>query len=110
MEEIDIKNPFDYMSFIGKGLLVANCSKRNSITVDTLTYSYTLDLYCPNRKRLEVSKNVKYIAVTSRASKLQVFKVRPGRALNPGHPRESLNIRKLTHAHGPSSNPGQVEL
>ena len=35
----------------------------------------TLDLSCPNRKRLEVSKNVKYIAVTSRASKLQVSKV-----------------------------------
>ena len=67
-------------------------------------------LSCPNRKRLEVSKNVKYIAVTSRASKLQVFKVRPGRDLNPGLPRESLNIGKLTHAGGPGSNPGVPQL
>ena len=58
---------------------------------------YALDLYCPNRLRLEVSENVKYIAVTSGASKLQVFKNRPGRNLNPGHPRESLNIGILTH-------------
>ena len=34
-----------------------------------------LNLSCPYRKRLEVSENVKYIAVTSRASKLQVSKV-----------------------------------
>ena len=60
------------------------------------TYSYALNLFCPNRKRLEVSLNVKYIAVTSRSSKLQVFKVPPGRNLSPGHPRESLNIGKLT--------------
>ena len=64
-------------------------------------YSYALDLSCPDRKRLEVSKNVKYIAVTSRASKLQVFKVQPGWDLNPGHPHESLNIEKLTHQRGP---------
>ena len=38
----------------------------------------------------EVSENVKYIAVTSNASKLQVFKVWPGRDLNLGLPRESL--------------------
>ena len=54
--------------------------------------SYALDLSCPNRKRLEVSKNVKYINVTSRASKLQVFKVRPGRDLNRGHPCESKSL------------------
>ena len=72
--------------------------------------SYSLDLSYPNRKRLEVSKNVKYIAVTSRASKLQVFKIRPGQDSIPGHPRESLNIGKLTHAGGPGSNPGQAEL
>ena len=53
---------------------------------------------------------MKYIAVTSRASKLQDFKVRPGWDLNPDHPRESLNIEKLTHAGGPGSNPDQVEL
>ena len=34
--------------------------------------SYTLDLSCPKRQRLEVSENVKYIAVTLKASKLQV--------------------------------------
>ena len=72
--------------------------------------SYGLDLSCPNRKRLEVSENVKYIAVTSRASKLQVFKVRPGRDLNPGLLRESLNIGKLTHAGGPGSKPGVPQL
>ena len=69
-------------------------------------YTYTLDLSC---LRLEVSENVKYIAVTSRALKLQVFKVLPGQDLNPGHPRESLNIGKLTHVGGPGSNPGQAE-
>ena len=52
----------------------------------------------PNRKRLEVSKNVKYIAVTLRASKLQVFKVRPGWDLSPGHLCELINIDKLIHA------------
>ena len=36
---------------------------------------------------------------------LQVLKVRPGRDLNPGLPRESLNIWKLAHAGGPGSNP-----
>ena len=45
---------------------------------------YVLDPSCPNRKRLEVSENVKYIAVTSRASKLQVFKVRSGRDFTEG--------------------------
>ena len=53
---------------------------------------------------------MKYIPVSSRASKLQVFKVRPGRDLNPDLLRESLNIGKLTHAGGPGSNPGQAEL
>ena len=43
-------------------------------------------------KRLEVSKNVKYIAVNSRASKLQVFKVQPGQDLNPGQLRESTSL------------------
>ena len=73
-------------------------------------YSYALDLSCPNGKRLEVSKKVKYIAVTSRASKLPVFKVWLLRDLNPGLLCESLNIGKLTHAGGPGSNHGQAEL
>ena len=71
---------------------------------------YALDLSCPKRKRLEVSENLKYIAVTSKASKLQVFKVWPGWDLNLGHLRESLNIGKLTHARGPGSNPGQAKF
>ena len=66
--------------------------------------SCALDLCCPNRQRLEVSENVKYIDVTSRASKLQVSKVRELRDLNPALLRESFNIRKLTHAGGPGSN------
>ena len=53
------------------------------------------------KKRLEVSKNVKYIAVALKASKLQVFKVPPGRDLNLDLPRESLNIGIMTHAGGP---------
>ena len=56
------------------------------------TYSYTLDLSCPKRKRLEVSKNVKYIAVTLRASKLQVFKVWKLRDLSLGLPHESISL------------------
>ena len=59
---------------------------------------------------LEVSKSVKYIAVTSRVSKLQVFKVQPGWDLNPDHLSESLNIGKLTHVGGRGSNPSQAEL
>ena len=55
-------------------------------------------------------KNVKYIAVSSRASKLQVFKVGPGRDLSLGLPRESLNMGLLTHAGDPGSNPSQAEL
>ena len=70
----------------------------------------SLDFSCPNRKRLEVSKNVKYIAVTSRASKLQVSKVGELRNLNPGLPRESLNIGKLTHIGGVGLNPGVPEI
>ena len=50
---------------------------------------------CSNRKRLEVSKNVKYIAVTSRASKLPISKVRLLRDLNPGLKRESLCVVKV---------------
>ena len=50
------------------------------------------------------------LAVTSRASKLQVFKVWKLWDLNPGLPRESLNIGKLTHVGGPGSNPGQAEI
>ena len=46
------------------------------------------------------------MAVTSRASKLQVFKVRHGRHLNQGLPHESLNIGILTHAGDMGSNPG----
>ena len=57
-------------------------------------YSYTLDLSCPNRQTLEVSKNVKFIAVTTRASKLQVFKVGELRDLNQGLPRESIPFVK----------------
>ena len=71
---------------------------------------YVLDLPCPNRRRLEISEKVKYIAVTSRTSKLQIFKNRLLRDLNPGLPRESLNIGKLTHAGGPGSNPGVPQL
>ena len=71
----------------------------------------TLDPPCPIiHKDWRFPKNVKYIAVSSRASKLQVFKVGPGRDLNLGHPCESLNIGKLTHAGGLGSNPGQGEL
>ena len=62
------------------------------------------------RDRLEVSENVKYIAVPSRASKLQVFKVLPSWDLSPGHPRESLTMGKLTQAGGPGSNPVQAKL
>ena len=76
----------------------------------SVVYSYALDLPCTNRKRLEVSKNVKYIAVTSRALKLQVSKVGELRDLNLGLLRESLNIGQLTHVGGPGSNPGQAEL
>ena len=54
--------------------------------------SYALDLPCPNRQRLEVSENVKYIDVTSRASKLQVFKFQPGRDLNQNRPHGSLTV------------------
>ena len=42
----------------------------------------------------------KYIAVTLRASKLQVSKVWELRDLNPRPLCESLNIGKLTHAGG----------
>ena len=59
----------------------------------------------PNRQRLEVSENVKYIDVTSSASKLQVSKVWELRDLNPGLPHESLNIGKLAHVGGVGSNP-----
>ena len=62
------------------------------------------------KKRLEVSKNVKYIAVTLRVSKLPMFKVWLLRDLNPGLPRESLTIGKLAHAGGPGSNPGEAKL
>ena len=41
---------------------------------------------------MEVSKNVKNIAVTSRTSKLQVFKVWQLRDLNPRLPRESQMV------------------
>ena len=59
---------------------------------------------------MEVSENVKFIAVTSRASKLKVSKVWELRDLIPGLPLESLNIGKLTHAGGPSSNPGNPQI
>ena len=62
------------------------------------------------KKKTGGFQNVKYIAVPSRGSKLQVFKVRPSRDLNPGLPRESLNIGIFTHAGDPGSNPGQAEL
>ena len=48
--------------------------------------------------------------VSQRASKLQVFKVRLLWDLNPGPPREPLNIGKLAHAGVPGSNPGEAEL
>ena len=50
------------------------------------------------------------MAVTSRALKLQIFKLWPGQDLNADLPRESLNIGKLTHAGGVGSNPGVPEL
>ena len=75
-----------------------------------LKCSYTLDLSCPIRQRLEVSENVKFIAVASRASKLQVSKVRELQDLNLDLPRESFNIGKLINAGGPGSNPRQAEL
>ena len=59
---------------------------------------------------MEVSKNVKYIAVTSGASKLPIFKVRLLRDLNPGPPREPLIIGKLAYAGVTGSNPGEAEL
>ena len=52
--------------------------------------SYALDISCPKRQRLGVSENVKYIAVTSRASKWQVSKVGELRDLNPGLPLSHL--------------------
>ena len=69
-----------------------------------------LYLSCPNRKRLEISKNVKHIAVPSRDSNLKVFKVQRGQDLNPGLLQESLNIGKLTHSGGLGSNSGQAEF
>ena len=75
-----------------------------------LKCSYTLDLSCPIRQRLEVSENVKFIAVALRALKLQVSKVRELRDLNPNLPRESLSIWNLTHAKGVGSNPGVPKL
>ena len=63
-----------------------------------------------NRQRLEISENVKYIGVTSRASKLQVSTVRELRDLNPRLPCESLNIGNLTYAGGVGSNLGVPEL
>ena len=48
-----------------------------------------------NKGRFEISKNVKYIAVTPGASELLVFKeVRPYRESNPGRTRGLVNIRK----------------
>ena len=55
-------------------------------------------------------EKVKSIAVTLRASKLQVSKVGELRDLNPGPPRESLIIGKLAHSGVPGSNPGEAEL
>ena len=81
-----------------------------SIAYHWWTYSYALDLSCPNRKRLEVSKNVKYITVSLRALKLQVFKFWPGRDLNLGHPHESIFLCEVTQASGPGSNPIEAEL
>ena len=50
------------------------------------------------------------MAVTLRASKLPVFKVWLLRDLNPGLPRESLIIGKLTHLGGPGSNPDHANF
>ena len=54
---------------------------------------------------MEVSKSAKDIAVTSKASKLQVSKVRELQDLNM-----SLNIGKLTQAGGLGSNPNWAEI
>ena len=62
---------------------------------------YALDLPCPNRLGLEVSENLKYIAVPSRASKLQVFIDWPDRDLNLGLLRESISLCQVTHTGGP---------
>ena len=53
---------------------------------------------------MEVFENVKYIDVTSRASKLQASKVRELQDLNPRLPRESLNIANSTLVGGVGSN------
>ena len=50
------------------------------------------------------------MAVTSRASKLPISKVRLRQDLIPGLPHEPLNIGKLAHAGVPGSNPGEAEL
>ena len=63
-----------------------------TIAYHRLNIHYAIDLSCTNRKRLEVSKNVKYIAVASRASKLQVSKVGELWDLNPQLPRESVSL------------------
>ena len=75
-----------------------------------LNIEQSSDLRNPNKGRWEVSENVKYIAVTSRASKLPISKVRLLWDLNPGLPREPLNIGKLALAGVPGSNPGEAEL
>ena len=75
-----------------------------------LKCSYALELSCPDRQRLKVSENVKYIDVTSRASKLQVSKFQELRDLHPRLSRELLNLGKLTHAGGVGSNSGVPEL
>ena len=57
------------------------------------TYSYTLDLSCPNRKRLEVSKNVKYIAVTTCLQSLVFLGFEPG-------PPTWVNFPMFSESHG----------
>ena len=42
--------------------------------------------------------------------KVTSFKARLLKDLNPGPPREPLNIGKLAHAGVPGSNPGEAEL
>ena len=74
------------------------------------TKSNHLDLPYPSKGRWEVSENVKYIAVTSRASKLPISKVRLLWDLNPGLPHEPLNIGKLAQVWVACSKPGEAEL
>ena len=71
--------------------------------------SYALNLFCPNRQTLEVSESVKKIALTLRASKLPVFKVRLLWDLNLRPPRQPVFLRYLADA-GVLGYTGEAEL